>query len=521
MTASSPERAFAVFRRGQLRDEGMASFRHGLRTYINPDTGVAFTETEIAIATARESRFYIDADSTDLILLAVQSRDSYLADQVRPDRAAHAWLLNYHGTLWNLPVLGASGASGPVNAPAAVGTVFVGSTTVPDPVAHQCTSPAGLRFQNLFTTITPAGGVAALTLQGIDTGPETNLDVGVELTWSNGPPGAPEKAAVTTKLSGGLAAETDAQYGRRVLDTMRRKEGAGNNAQLRAWARQATVAVEDAFIYACAKHGGSVRIVVTQKRGDTLGPTARIASIGTLADVTSYMTPPGSPVLPTPPLVLVTAADGEACDMVMGMSMPTGQASGYVDIDPWPTLGGATPQTQITAVTSQLIFQITRGTGIAVPPVTAPSLMLWDDDTSRFESLSVTSITAAGGDLFNVVLSSAAITPLVAQYISPDSARRLTIAKAVDTYFDHLGPGELIDLTSDDRSHRAYRYPRTNEESPLRAGSGIESWLRDGLGAALADFTLDDISIATPTLPTDPVDEPNLLVAGDIGIYPF
>jgi hypothetical protein len=398
----------------------------------------------------------------------------------------------------------------------------VGSTTVPDPAATQGTDPAGLRYQVLFTEITPITGLARLELKAIDAGPDTNISAGTQITWSNGPPGAPEPATVVEGFTGGLNRETDADYADRLQDTVNRKEGSGNNAQMRAWARAASTAVEDAFIYAAAIHAGSVRVVILQKRGTQLGPEARIASLALLTEVTAWLTPPGSPVVPNPPLVVVTTADPQPSDMVMGLSLPTGQAAGYKDLTPWPTLGTTTPETRITNITDQSNFQITRGTTVPDPPTSTPSLMLWDEDTSSWEALAVQSVTLSAGDVFNVVLASPAQTTLaIDQLISPDTERRESIATAISAYFDNLGPGELIDLSTDLRAHRAYRFPQTSEQAPIRAGSGIESWLRDVLVASLADFTLASISQTLPTLPADPVQEPGLLVAGRMGIYPF
>ncbi|MEE9395189.1 MAG: baseplate J/gp47 family protein [Planctomycetota bacterium] len=535
MTARAPERAFVTFPRGEIRDEILTSMRFGMRQVPNPDTGLPFTEAEIAVATARLSRFWIEADSIDLVLLAHQNRDLYFADQARIDRASQSYLTGYHGVLWGEQPLSAVGGSGPVDAPATVGTTFVGSTTVPDPAAVNGTDPAGLSYQVLFTVIATAGGTstgadgAQLQLKGIDTGPDTNIDVAVEIDWSNGPPGAPAPAVVTTKFTGGFSEETAREFARRLLDRVRQKEGAGNNAQFRAWARQASTAVEDGFIYATALHAGSVRVCVTQKRGTTQGPTGRLASVGTLTDVTAFLTPPGSPVVPVPPYIVVTAHVAEDVVTTLALSLPFGQAAGWEDVDPFPSVGTGTPfNTFINAITTQTSFQITRGSGSKDLPagVTAPSLMAWDPLTSRSEALNVTSVILNAGDVYDVILSAAPSFTLVAggatvgSRISPDTERRALIAETIESYFDSLGPGELIDLNTDTRSHRAFRFPRPNEEFPQRAGSAIIAHLQDALGATLADAQQPEVSPTTPTLPTDPVDEPSLLVAGDVGIYP-
>jgi hypothetical protein len=375
----------------------------------------------------------------------------------------------------------------------------------------------------LFTVITPAGGVADLTLKGIDTGTETNLStIGTEIVWyENEPVGSGGPAATTSAFTGGLAVETDADYSARILSRIRNKPAAGNSAHFRAWARNSSNAIEDAFVYACFKHAGSVQVAITQKRGNVQGPNGRIASAGTLADATAYLTPPGSAVVPTPPLVLITTPTKQPSDIVLRMSMPTGQTGGWTDLDPWPEQDSGYGAT-ITALTDQQNFEITVAAASGGLPsgVTAPAMMVWDEDTSRFESLDVASVTESTHPAYDVVLNSAPTKTLATtDLISPDTDRRVIIAETIEAYFDSLGPGELINLSSDSRAHRAYRFPLPSEEYPQEGGSGLTGWLVDALGATLANAVIESISLTAPPVPSDPVQGPQMLVCGTIGIY--
>lgn len=522
MTAVALERAFPTFSRGGIRDDILTSFRAGLRKLTSPDTGQPFTEREIAVATAELSRWYMEADAIDLVLLAGQARALFLADQAHPDRASSAWLTDYHARLWGMRPLAAVGGSGTVTVPATtLGTIFVGSTTLPDPVATQLTDPAGKLYQVLFTVTAPA----PLTLKGIDTGPGTNLAVGAQLKGAqNWPLGAGETATVTSAFTGGIATETDAQFAARLLARVRHKPASGNNAHFRSWARDSSVAVEDGFIYACALQAGTTRVAVTQRRGNVLGPAGRVPSVGTLTDVTAYLTPPGSSVVPTPPLVVVTGVTAVPTNIALGLSMLAGQSAGWTDFTPWPgVLGaGATKETTITTVTDQTHIRITIPVGTAGLPSSAPSLMVWNDATSRLEKLNVQSVTLFGGQVYSVTLASPpAKTLAVGDYVSPDTARRDLIAETLEAYFDALGPGELVDLATDTRAHRAFRFPEPAEVFPQRAGTFLLAQLEDALGAALPDATLESISTSLPAVAADPVDPPNLLVAGKVGVYPL
>lgn len=525
-TAVAPERAFVVFNRGEQREIMLTSFRIGLRQFTNPETNLPFTEEEIATATGRLSKWWVEADAVDLVLQSGEQRARYLADQIRIDRAGTSFLDTYHLPMWGEQKLPATGGSGRATAVAPVGTTFVGSTTIPDPAATYATDDAGLRYQVLYTVVTPANGIAGsdpaspLIFVGIDTGTATNLAVGAKLRWQNAPVGAEEQPVVTVEFTGGTEAETDAAVARRLLARIRHKPAAGNNSHVRSWARDSSNAVEDACIFACAHHAGSFHVAIIQKRSSTQGPTGRIASIGTLTAATQYLTPPASPVMPTPPHVVVTGCTAVSSHAVMSLSLSSGRSSGWEDLTAWPGKNSSAACT-ITALTDQTHFQIETTT--ALPSgVTQPKIMVWNDATSRWERLLVSSATLSAGTTYDIVLSSAPTKTLaIGDYISPYTQRLTIIAETIEAYFDTLGPGELVDLTTDLRAHRAFRWPEPNEELPQRAGAGVLAKLQDALGTALADSVLDSMSVNVPALPTAPVDGPNLIVCGRVGIYPL
>jgi uncharacterized phage protein gp47/JayE len=353
------ERKFVIFRAGQVRDEIiLAHYRNALRTLTNPATGITFTEDEIVTATQPGSRHYIEADAIDLLCQLKQVRAQYLSEQLRPLTSNTNFLENFHGQLWlgadsKLPPVGASGA---VDAPATVGSVFPGSTTIGDPAAAVATDPNGLRFQVLTTVTTPASGVAALTMKGVDTGFVTRILTGTILTWSaNQPLGAEPEATTTADFDGGFDVETDIEYAKRIEDRIAHKPAAGNNAHFVDWCRQASVAVEQGFVYATALFAGSVLVCITEKRDTTTneGPLARTnVAFGTLTDVTNFITPPNSPVLPQRAFVVVTKPTSQPSDIVLRISMGLGTSGGWADTTPWPNppTGTSFIEVQVTNV---------------------------------------------------------------------------------------------------------------------------------------------------------------------------
>lgn len=529
--ARPDERRFVTFARGKVRDDIiLARYRNVLRSKVNPDSGQMFTEDEIAVITQEDSRFYVEADAIDLYGQAIQQRAIWFADQIRPERAASEYLNSFHGALW-LPEgkLGATGGSGAVTVTGSPGTIYVGSSVLGDPTANVARDPAGKRYQVLITKSIPlSGSNTVIAMVAIDSGSVTNLVAGTELTWVNPPIGSQPTATVLESFSGGFEAESDAEYAKRIQQRIRNKPGAGNNAQFRLWSQQASNAVEDAFIYATAFHHGSVLVVITQKRGTTEGPNARVASIGTLANVTSFLVPPTTPVVPHGTHVVVAPVVPEPVDLAMKLAMPQGSSGGWTDVDPWPRYSTTYPQgVRVTTVVSPLVFRITTDEileGAPLSGVNAPAMAVWNKNKSRFESLDVASVANFAGDVWTVTLNNApSFTIALGDAISPKNERALVVAEAFEAYFDELGPGEAVD-SDNIRFVRCARFPRPDQEFPIRAGQGVIARLDDQLGGALSDAELSYISQTEPTIPNE-VDElvngTNILTLNILGIYAF
>ncbi len=509
----------------------LAALREGLRSRPDPTTGQPMTEDVLRRVTAFGGRFWREADALDIVLLGVQKRDEFLAQQIRIDRAGSAYLRNYHAVLWGEQFLPSFGASGRVLATGVPGTTWPGSTTVPDSFAAYATDPAGLRYQVLISGTADASGEAELVLAGIDGGDETNLVSGTLLKWVNPPPGSATTAPAIENFTGGLDAETDADFARRLSARVRHKPASGNWAHLRSYARAASVSVEDAFIYPCAFHAGSVLVAVTQKRGLELGPDARVPSFSVLSAVTAALVPPASPNVPGRAHVVVVGVNPAPCDIIVRLSQPYGSLVGWTDLEPFPKSHNGTVAT-VSQIFSPTEFRVTTSQPGQLPgnpgvgvPVTGVHLMRWDDETSSFESLDVTEIeelTPSETGRYRVTLAAAPTRAIaLGEWISPDMNRRETLASAVSEYFDGLGPGEVVNLSTDERASRAFRHPVPNEEYPYRAGQQIVSVISEALGSPLSDALLVSNTESEPDLPADIVDGPSMIVAGQFAVYDF
>ena len=560
--ATPDERAFVVFARGVVRDDViLAYWRNKLRVSVNPDTGATFTEDEIQRATQPGTRWYIEADSIDLWGQAAQQRALFFVSQIDPRQANTQFLNQFHGPIWLGPDsrLPAVGANGPVLATGDAGTLIPGSSTLGDPAAALAVDPNGLIFQNLSDQVIAADKTVILTMQGVSTGFVTRLRADQTLTWTlNVNPGTDPTATVLQAFDGGFDVETDEEYSTRIAERIRNRPASGNATHFQAWAQEATVATEQAFVYPVAFNSGSVLVAITEKRGALLtetavpeGPNARIPSGVTLITIGNYIIAPNSPVVPQRVFVLVAGVVAQQSDTVVRLSMAQGSSGGWADVIPWPTLSSTVPDTQVLSVsidgltiTVETTVELPNGVASLVAP-DAPLMMLFNREVSRFAggesalgtSLDVASVTdpSPGGTTLRtitIVLNAEPLmydedgavrtTPVieVGDRLSPYTDRATIIAESLEAYFDSLGPGEVVSDT-DFRAVRATRQPRPSDKFPIRAGQALIGDVLDALGGTAADAELSEISRNEPDLPTNLTDGPNMITFGDINIFPL
>lgn len=536
MTAPAT-REFATLAPGEVRELILSVFRAGLQQRINPETGVLFTEDEIARATQPGSRWWIQAQADDDYGQGEQRRALFLADQLQIDRASTAWLEQYHGPLWTPEGrLTASYATGVVRVVAPEGTTVLGSTTLPDLGAHWARNTAGSKFQVLETTVVPSAGYVDVDVSAMDAGAAGNVvDTGDVLTWGNRDPSMTTTCVAVEDFGGGANIETDAEWAARMLSNIRYRPGGGNSAQQRGWARKSSSAVDDAFVYPCAFAAGSTLIAITEKRAERVGPTRRIPTSSVLDAAIAYLTPPGSPVQPAPPRVLVTGVLSQPCALVVGLQMSRGVAGGWSDATPFPSYDPASEQyfPYVYTVTDQrdITLRCPDDTapdwwpeGTVLSGSAAPRLMLWCETESRFEELQISSIehvTGSGGQFYRVLLSVAPSFTMADVYehpVCPYTTQHATIAAQLQAYFDSRGPGEVVAAT-DLRAGRCVRFPPVAEERPYRVDADAAEWVREATWAAAASLLYIDAQ--TPDIAGDMSLGPYMLTLGRAGVYPL
>jgi uncharacterized phage protein gp47/JayE len=510
-------REFATFRRGELRDDALADFRNWLRSATDEATGELFDEETIAAATAQGGRYWNESDSLDLVLQARQAAALWLANQGAVEKSGTGYLRGHHAPLWRVTPLPAVGGSGRVVARAAAGTIYIGSTTLGDSAAHVATDPAGLRYQVLTTEVVPSNGATTLTLVGLDDGPQTNLAPGASLAWSSPPSQSEPTCEASEQFRGGRLAETDAELRDRIRDIIRHRPGAGNLAHVRAWARESSVAIEDAFVYACGMGPGSTVVAITQRRSGAVGPLARVPTAAVLSSAVSYLVSPGSRVVPGHWHVVIVPAVSEPSDASVRLALPRASDHGWLDRRPWPEHNSY--PASATALTTNG-FDMRSDTPPPLGSGSSPGLMRWNRDTSNFEALAVQSVFSLGGDEYRVVLEGSAV-PEVGDYISPMTSIHELISSAAERYYDGLGPSEVIAPDTTPFDHRAARFVEPSEKFPYRAGSGLALRIADSLDIVSSDTDLASMAPKSPPIPVSPMDGPRFLTLGNLGVYPL
>jgi hypothetical protein len=506
------DREFPAYERGEIRETILNQWRASLR-----ELGV--DEVTIRRATMPKSFNWVEAESIDLIGQGFQKRGDFLAQQVNPERSASPFLYNFHARLAGFSPLAAAGGAGFVTATGDPGATYIGSTFIGDTSATQAVDEGGNRYQVFITGTVPALGTVLLAMQAIDTGRVTNIAAGTELQWVNPPIGSAPTAVVTgDDFRGGIPKETDQEFISRLMDVRRSRPKAGNPSHVRFWGRTASNAIDDVFVYPCAINSGTMLVSIVQKRSGGTGPNARQPTFAVLSLATGYLVPPTAPEMPGDPHVVVTGFTGERCNMVPRLGMRYASAGGWRDQTPWPAYNGAA--VTVSVAMGQSSFRIETATA---PPVgVTPRLMIWNDDTTAFEELNVSSVVlTTPPNTYTVTLAAphAGKTIELGDYISPDTLRRADIGLAVQDYFDTLGPGEVVDLNLDVRGARAFRRVEPEIRSGYFAGSRVLEYLREELGVSLIREELSIVAPASPALPVSVSLGPSMLVPGMVGVY--
>lgn len=424
--------------------------------------------------------------------------------------------------------LPATGASGEVYVSCSAGGTYI-------PLGQQINNLAtGVRYQCSAPGLYQNG--QALPVQGIDTGPSTNILATTPptvLTWVSPPIGCNPTAAVVpqtdgTGLSGGSAAETNAQAVARIRLLRSSPPASGNDAEYQAdVADTASVPVQAAFTYPSIQGPGTTAVCFTLK---PISPGAnRIPNATQILQAQQQLT--GQ--IPASDVPLFCTLVSSPLTVVLKVTWAQG-ATGWVDASPWPlyaspiATAGATVQAPTTGTASATYFRLDNAAHTLTQPQVGQSIAMYDNtqQTFAFRRKKILSSVADGAGGWDITVdtttsaSDTSYTPTLGQAVCPWSDSLSSLIAPTVAYFDTLGPGEQKS-TFFDPGLRQKRSPANPQAWPSTISNrllGVNS--QTAVQAAQGNLppitlftltTLQDVILQEPTVPyVTPVGSPGV-----------
>jgi uncharacterized phage protein gp47/JayE len=354
-----------------------------------------------------------------------------------------------------LPAVGATGFV-QISASAGGTTIFFGDEIKRGSLRYQCT----------LTKVYQDG--QDVPIQGIDTGPDTNLDPGVVLQWSAPRPGCGQKATVVAKsdgsgLSGGRNVESDDEAKLRLSQLRANPRASGNEAEfIQAIIDTPGIPVEQAFVYPGIKGPGTMGFVFTVR--PALAGASRIPDAVQIAAVLAHI----KGLFPGDDGIFAGTIVSQPTNTALRVTWATG-VPGWVDAQPWPLYEGAFAiPPEISSVISATAFTVA---GVDAPPQVGQTFAVFDRNNRTFRKKRILTVTPLSVSDYALVCdttnnaSDTTYTPLVAQPLCPWSDSLQALVDPVLNYFDSLGPGEQMALFFDP-GVRQRRVPRDGEDWP-------------------------------------------------------
>lgn len=390
--------------------------------------------------------------------------------------------------------LPASGGAGFVEISASAGGVYIGATR------ELKDEKRNLRFRCASADTYYDG--KPVPIIGIDVGPNTNLEAGTRLRWSNPVAGLGMLATVLADadgngLTGGRNAETDDDIRRRIQAREADPPAGGNVAHVRELVNEAGkalgIAIEEVFVYPAILGPGTYAYTFTLRPGSP--GSSRIPSNVQIAAVRAYVT--GS--LPEDDSVLATEILEEPVALKLGVTWAP-NAEGWVDAQPWPKYSDLF---EVSAVTDAATFRVHSPMG---PSETAPTVgktfAFFDEVSGTFRRKRILSVTALGGSSYDLVIdtsnnaSDVNYQPTVGEQFCPYSPSLDRLVEPLLSAIDKLGPGEQV-ASPFDEGARQRRHPI----DPVRWRSSI---IYSDLDAVDDLPQVYDIAWLSPSMPHGP-----------------
>jgi len=440
---------------------------YGNRLYANNP------QADIAQATAPGSAEWLDAMAIADCLSVLSGQAATIAGTALTANKNEAQLIQ-EGKDLGVPWPNASGAAGYVLAQTSTngsliqpGDVITNKLTR---VRYQCAAATTVRYYN-------GDPVPVL---GVDTGPNSNADIGTVLTWDSPRSGCFDSALVKNTngkgLTGGRDKPSIEEYRAILLDAKANESASGNETAVIRWAQSTLlhgVAVEKAFAYPAIKGFGTMGLTFTvppDNGGSRIPNGAQMAAV--LAFVQSQL--PGDDGL------LMCSLNPLPVTLIGRVTWGP-DAIGWNDYAPWPNYI-ASDKWVVSASTDASHFTISLDSGVyttANQPSAGTVFAAFNPEDGKFYKKTVLSFTDTGPWIVTCDTTSGQTDLLYKPVagltmVSPWSNSLADIATSLVSYVTKMGPSEQSVGLGDGR--KQLRTPRPAAKSfPITINSKVES----------------------------------------------
>lgn len=378
-----------------------------------------------------------------------------------------------------------------------------------------------LRFKCIATNLYLSGSFVPII--GIDTGPNTNLDFGVELTWSTPRPGIGPKAIIVEQadgsgLSGGRNAETDSEALDRLRAHRRDPPASGNDAAYQAAVLKTPgLIVQQAFTISAACGPGSTAITFTLRPGTPGGD--RLPSPLQIAQARAWL----KGQFPNDDMLYMSTVVGIPVTLGFQATWAEG-ASNWEDSIQWPPYLTSLMNVAASPAPTATTFRLTNSVGSVPNPRVGQNLAFYDQTNGAFVRKRILSFAVvSAGVSWDIVVdttnsvSDASYVPIATQPVCPWANSLQDIVTPISSAFDLFGVGEQFDPLPDP-GNRQRRSPR----SPTLYASSITNRIIQPLFFLPS---VEDIELKIPDVPFDvsvgtPGVSVNLFTLGFLAVYP-
>lgn len=485
---------FTLKTRDQDRNDWLESF-----SFRVPDADVG-----------KDSQPWVDASVSADARAPMWALAGKLADATNW-RSATGDTLSEYATQYGRPRQGASGGSGYVICEGATGGGFITAG------ALGVYRPTGEQFSVTTSGLYLPGDL--IPIQGVSTGPQTNVPAGATIQWVSPPPGILGSAKVFENtdgsgISGGANEETDDELVAALEQLFAEPASSGNTAEIIQFVEKLKgIAIQKAFVYPCIT-GPGVYCVVFTMRPTTAG-ASRLPN-GThiaLVDAALRAQFPGDDGV-----MVATVLDDLVTPMVK-VRWRT-DITDWADNAPWPNyavtpvvVSGAATPTESSA----------RLSNCTVAPTVGKTIAFYDTTTSTFKPKRILTVSLVSGTTYDVTFdltggaSDPSFVPATGAIVSPWAAGMGIVVEPLLNYVDKQGPGEQVASFVDP----GVRQRRDPEPNPSVWPSSISNAILDGIFPLVTDAVL----VAPSTPDGTAVGTPGLLSyvhrVSDIGIFPL